>query len=534
MEETPQKALTAARLKAWALHVLLGLIAALALPPIGLWPLLLGLGLSFALARRLSPGCAAAAGFAAGLGYFCFALHWIGVAFLVDAEAYLWMMPFAVGGLSALMACYWGLAFFVARLLMNWRVPWFAAFPFSLATAEILRGIQFTGFPWATPGLVADSMGGLLQGASLIGMQGLTFWLLLWASLSVALLLRDVHGAKSMITAVVLLAILPCAFVWGTWRAGGAADATVPGVRLLLVQPNVAQDDKWQSENAGAIFQQLMRMSKSEGQPPTHIIWPESAVPFLLDESAGAKAQIATQLQEGQILMTGAVRRKAGVDGGEDYFTSILVFDDKGTVLDTYDKWRLVPGGEYLPLAWLLEPLGFRKVVSVPESFTPGIGNRSIAVPGAGLAGFLICYEVIFPQKLVDANNPPQWLVNFTNDGWFGRSIGPYQHLAQARMRAVENNIPIARAANTGISAILDGKGRYVARSELGVETVVTGFLPKAGQPTLFARFGLWLSFLTMLVAFLSVAYWCNNPLNTQSDSFQRANKLFDLKSSLR
>ena len=205
------------------------------------------------------------------------------------------------------------------------------------------------------------------------------------------------------------------------------------------------------------------------------------------------------------------MRRQVQANGNENYFTSILLFDDTGTLRETYDKWRLVPGGEYLPLAWLLEPLGFRKVVNVPESFTPGVGARSVTVPGAGFAGLLICYEIIFPQGLVDTTNPPQWLVNVTNDGWFGRSIGPYQHLAQARMRAVENNIPVVRAANTGISAIIDGKGRIIARSELGTAAVVAGVLPMAGEATVFARFGLWVSFLTMLTAFLSLAYWCKN-----------------------
>jgi apolipoprotein N-acyltransferase len=509
------------RLSFWPAFVVclfLGFVAAFALPPIGIWPCLLALPIGFALARDLTFGRAFVMGFALGLGYFINALHWIGYAFLVDADAYLWMMPFAVGGLSAFLALYWGLAFVGARLLVRWRVPWFAAFPASVAVAEILRGILFTGFPWAAPGLVADGMGGVLQLASLIGMQGLTFWLLFWATLVIAMARREITGRALLALAVVLLAILPAAFLWGRSILNGPAEETVPGVRLLLVQPNVSQNDKWQSDNAGAIFEQLLEMSNADGA--THIIWPESAVPFLLDESAGAKARIATQLNAGQSLLTGAVRRQIHDGGREDFFTSILMFDEKAAILDVYDKWRLVPGGEFLPLAWALEPLGFRKVVNVPESFSAGAGARSLAIPGAGLAGLLICYEVIFPQKLVDDASRPQWLLNVTNDGWFGLSTGPYQHLAQARMRAVEQGLPVVRAANTGISAIIDGKGRMRAQSALGETTTVAGQLPVAEEVTAFARFGLWLSFLTVLLTILSVTYLSNKPLNTQVDSF--------------
>jgi apolipoprotein N-acyltransferase len=502
------------------IHFVLGVIAALALPPLGFWPLLLAMALGFSWSRQLPSGRSFVAGFALGLGYFVFALHWIGYAFLVDAEAYLWMMPFAVGGLAAFLSIYWGFAFVVARLFMRWRVPWFIAYPTCLFFAELLRGVLFTGFPWAEPGLVAEEMGGLLQAASLIGMQGLTFWLLLWASLVVAICNRDLRGRLVLSVASAFLILLPALWLWGNARVSGPATAIVPGVRLLLVQPNLSQNDKWQSDNAATIFGQLMQMSKVEGEQPTHVLWPESAVPFLLDESAAGKARIATQFENGQVLLTGAVRRQKNDADAEDFFTSILIFDDQGEVIDTYDKWRLVPGGEFLPMAWLLEPLGFRKVVNVPESFMPGSGAQSIPIPGAGLAGLLICYEVIFPQGLVQPGNRPSWLLNATNDGWFGLSTGPYQHLAQARMRSVEQGLPLVRVANSGISAIVDGRGRFVVRSELGRSAQLSGPLPKAEEATLFARFGLFLSVVSVLVAAFSLTYLCNKLLNTQSDSF--------------
>jgi apolipoprotein N-acyltransferase len=505
-----------------AIHFVLGGIGALALPPLGLWPGLVSLAFSFAIARHYPLKRSFVAGFALGFGYFALALHWIGYAFLVDAQTFLWMMPFAVGGLAAFLAIYWGLAFMGARVLMTLRVPWFAAYPACLFAFEFLRGTLFTGFPWAEPGLAAERMGGVLQVASVIGMQGLTFWLLLWAGLSLAFVNGSLPRKRAKAAALLLLALLPVAHVWGQWRSNAVSDATVEGVRLLLVQPNLSQDDKWQADNAGAIFQDLLQMSNVEGDKPTHIIWPESAVPFLVDENAGAKAEIARLLEPGQILLTGAVRREIApstcANCPEDYFTSILMYDDTGTLRGTYDKWRLVPGGEFLPMAWLLEPLGFRKVVNVPESFTAGAGARSLDVPGAGLAGFLICYEVIFPQGLIDQDQRPAFLINVTNDAWFGLSTGPHQHLAQARMRAVEQNLPLVRTANSGISAVIDGKGHFLNKSELGVKTVLQSKLPIAGPPTAFARFGLWIAIASIFMALLLVIYWCNKPLNTQSD----------------
>jgi apolipoprotein N-acyltransferase len=177
-------------------------------------------------------------------------------------------------------------------------------------------------------------------------------------------------------------------------------------------------------------------------------------------------------------------------DAQANTFNSILAFDSEGNLAARYDKWRLVPGGEFLPFAWILEPLGFRKVARTPGSFAAGPGPMTIPVPGAPPAGFLVCYEAIFPDKLVDPANRPGWLINVTNDGWFGKSTGPYQHLAQARMRAIEQGLPLARAANTGISAVVDPYGRIVSALPIGAEGVLDSPLPAALAPTFYSRFG--------------------------------------------
>jgi apolipoprotein N-acyltransferase len=232
----------------------------------------------------------------------------------------------------------------------------------------------------------------------------------------------------------------------------------------------------------------------------TLLVWPESAVPFLIDESPVARAELQPMLGGRTALVTGSIR--VNRDGAEaaDVFNSIIVFDGFGEPAARYDKWRLVPGGEFLPLAWLLEPLGFRKVVRTPGNFTAGEGPVSILLPGGLKAALLVCYEVIFPDRLIDPADRPQLIVNVTNDGWFGRSTGPWQHLAQSRLRAIEQGLPVIRAANTGISAVIDSHGRYLHRLPLMEEGVIDSLLPAAIAPTAYGRWGDWL-LLLLLVA---------------------------------
>jgi apolipoprotein N-acyltransferase len=233
----------------------------------------------------------------------------------------------------------------------------------------------------------------------------------------------------------------------------------------------------------------MSRRGEDKLSGATHIIWPESAVPFLIDESPEALAAIDELLPDGAMLITGSLRRERDARGQDRVFNSVLGFDSFANVVVRYDKWRLVPGGEFLPFEWLLEPLGFRKVVTVPGSFTAGPGPATLPVPGAPPASFLFCYEAIFPDGVVGSERPG-WLVNVTNDGWFGRSAGPYQHLAQVRMRAVELGLPSARAANTGISAVIDSEGRVVQSLRLGTAGIIDAGLPAARAPTSYAEYG--------------------------------------------
>ena len=483
-----------------------GMVAALAMPPLDFWPLLFmtvpvalfaleGIERRFKLQSFILGWCF-------GFGYFVVAFHWIGFAFLVDADVYLWMMPFAVGGLAAAMAVYWGFAFLCVTLRGLKRFSAALVFAASLALFEWLRGILFTGFPWAAPGLAGDGMGAVAQTAALWGMPGLTVLILLWSA--VWPFVFDRHSPRlHRLTALMIIATLPLCWAWGNYRLQSGQVANVDGVNIRIVQPNISQSDKWRGENARAIFDQLLQMSAGQpqnGKSLTHIIWPESAVPFLIDESDNARAEVAQLLGGTKTLVTGALRREASTTGGNKVYNSILAFDGFGNVVAQYDKWRLVPGGEFLPLEWLLEPLGFRKVVTVPGSFAAGGGPFSMAIPRAPSAGFSICYEAIFPDHFVDSLKRPGWLINVTNDGWFGNSTGPYQHLAQARLRAIEQGLPMVRAANTGISAVIDPFGRTVSSLPLSQEGVLDSGLPQSLPPTFFATYGQLLFFFALLL----------------------------------
>jgi apolipoprotein N-acyltransferase len=505
-----------AGLRPWVrslLSLAAGALAALGLPPLGLWPLaFLGFPLFLALLETDKSGSwrsGFGAGWLFGLGYFAVAFHWIGFAFLIEAETYLWMMPFMLGALAGGMAIYWGLAAVAAKRLGRGGLGLALTFAAALAVAEWLRGQLFTGFPWAAPGLMVDAMGGLAQAAALLGMTGLTLLIVLWASLPHALL----SASRRMIAVALALALpLPLLWGWGEVRLASAGNETVPDVAIRIVQPNVPQESKWRDENARAIFDDLKRLSAmpTEQMPQgiggvTHLVWPESAVPFLIDESPVARTELQPLLGGRTALITGAIRLDRASGPEPDAFNSIIVFDGVAQPVARYDKWRLVPGGEFLPLAWLLEPIGFRKVVRTPGNFIPGQGPVSILLPGGLKAALLVCYEVIFPDRLIDAADRPQMMVNVTNDGWFGRSTGPWQHLAQVRLRAIEQGLPVIRAANTGISAVIDSHGRYLRRLPLMEQGVIDSPLPAAVATTAYGRWGDAILFLSIAATIGSV-----------------------------
>jgi apolipoprotein N-acyltransferase len=284
--------------------------------------------------------------------------------------------------------------------------------------------------------------------------------------------------------------------------------ANSTGVRLRIVQANVDQAEKWRPENASEIFTDYLDLTKSAGIDKIDIvIWPETAVPFFLDDAQDALLAIGVALPKGSSLLVGSARlvEERDAQGGlaaQRVYNSLLVVDDQGRVADSYDKLHLVPFGEYLPFQDFLESLGFMQLTGVRGGFSEGQSARLLSIHGAPPARGLICYEIIFPGEIAGRSARPGWLINVTNDAWFGSSAGPYQHFHQAQVRAVEQGLPVARAANTGISAVIDPYGRILAEIGLGEKGIIDADLPKVGPETIFVRLGMELEIAILAFVF--------------------------------
>ena len=496
-----------------------GAFAALAMPPYGLLPTL---AVSLCVAvwlmdgamdgrRRLGP--AFLIGWAWGFGFLTAGLWWLGSAFLVEADEFLWALPLGVIGLPFGLGLFYGAGFAVAGLVWRRGPARIAALAFGLGSAEWLRGHVLTGFPWNVLGMALGQNIWLMQAAAFVGLYGLTVLAVLICAAPATLLdrapPRERFGPPA--AAAILLVALALA---GADRLG-PPDPVVSGVRLRLVQPNLQQDAKFRPENRDDIVDRYIELSDRPPEPgeavPTHIVWPESAFPFLIQRDADARAKIAAGLKPNRVLMTGAARADEPLPGERPrIYNAIMVIEPDGTITDSYDKVHLVPFGEYLPgfLDGALRAIGLRQFVAIPGGFTAGnaASQRILSVPGLPPVVGTICYEAIFPAAIrpvgqpIDTARPPGLILNVTNDGWFGDTPGPRQHLAQARLRAVEEGLPLVRDANTGISAVIDPHGRVTAQTPIDVETWLDADLPArilGGTP--YARFGDWL-FAGMLV----------------------------------
>ncbi|HEX4637058.1 MAG TPA: apolipoprotein N-acyltransferase [Rhizomicrobium sp.] len=490
-----------------------GAVSALAFAPLEVFPALL---LGYAVLVLLLDGAAGMQGRfrrAAGLGWafffgqFLIGLHWIVYPFLIYPDANLWELPFAVF-LPAGLALFGALA---AGLCMAWWPKGPArilAFTVAVAASEWLRGHVFTGFPWNLSGYGWGASLALLQSASLMGIYSLSFLTILFG----ASLAELVFSRWRLPVALLLL----FAGLWGygVYRVVSTPIGEVTGVRLRLVQPDIPQAEKYVRRLTARNWQRLFSLSIEQAgqQPagfrdiPTHIIWPEAATGLIpVARSPEALNQIALLTARGQTLMTGSDRVLRDEKGITAYNSLYLFAPGKGPV--SYDKFHLVPFGEYLPFAPLLNAIGISQL-TVGLGFSAGDHPRVLDASPAPPVTPLICYEVIFPHAVIDPAEPrPGWLVNITDDSWFGPWAGPQQHFLIARVRAIEEGLPIARAANSGISAVIDPLGRVPAKLALNRMGVVDAALPQALPPPPYARIGdlVFLSFL-VIAAFASAA----------------------------
>ncbi len=512
--------------RASLLAFLAGAFSALSTPPFDLFPVLFitlpvlvwlidgtAEPVDAGFIRRLWP--AARVGWLFGFGYFLAGLWWVGMAFLVDGDEFAIFLPFVVIALPAGLALFWGFGAALARIF--WVDGWrrIAAVSAGLTLAEWLRGNIFTGLPWNSLGYAALSNEVMMQSASVLGLYGVTpLALLVFASPGIFTASSSLRPRRIGLLFALVFALVIAQLGFGTWRLATAVDEEVDDVVIRIVQPAVKQQDKWLEGKEMEIFNRYITLSGtqdgSQNKPlaeVTHLIWPESAFPFLLTRNRAAIAAIAALLPQNTTLIAGAMRAEPPVPGKREGYTfnSLYVINGDGEITDAQDKVHLVPFGEYLPFQSALEAVGLRQLTRLRGGFAAGFDRRSISLASAPPFLPLICFEVIFPGQMTSKGEKPQWMVNLTNDAWFGNTPGPYQHLRQARVRAVEEGIPLVRSANSGISAITDSFGRIKDSLPIGQVGVLDGTLSKALNSTLFTKFGDLPYWLIMLVFFCTI-----------------------------
>ncbi len=416
---------------------------------------------------------AALTGWLVGVGHFLLALSWIVEPFLVDFARHGWMAPFGLIGMAGGLALFWAAAFGLAARLRLGVV----GLALTWAIAELARGYVLTGFPWAN--IAQIWVGGpAVQWVALIGQYGLTALTLGLAALAVRLWPRGRGWSVG-----VLIAGFALLFATGAVLSGRDVPAT--GAAVRLIQPNAPQRLKWSAEHIPGFFQRKLRLTGAPGKVDL-IVWPETSVPTLL-EYADPAFETMAEAARGTPLVAGIQRR----DEAGRYYNALVTLDTDGIPDQLYDKHHLVPFGEYMPLAWLFARIDVFGLAALENSgYTPGPGPALIDLGPLGRALPLICYEAVFPQDVAGTKARPDLLLQITNDAWFGRISGPYQHLAQARMRAIEQGLPMVRVANTGVSAMIDPLGRVTARIPLGEAGFVDAALPAPLAPTPYARMG--------------------------------------------
>ncbi len=480
---------------------LIGTASAFAFAPVGLWPLMpLAIAAlceliwrSKNLKQALGVGCFF------GFGQFVISLNWIATAFTFQAAMPAWLGWIAVVLVALYLAIYPAMATGLAwRLGRDRPLALVLTLAGAWSVTEWLRGTMFTGFPWNPLGVaLADTP--LRSASRLIGTYGLSAFVVLLAGVAYLLARRRLKEAGDALLIVLVISLLQ------SWQP---KIAQAEDRRIRIVQPNIGQEDKWRPGFSEEAARRLAAFSMKPGLRPHLLFWPEAAVTDPLEDARTdehqafanfERSRAAALVGQGEYLLTGglAVFSKDGrfVDGAAN---SVFVLGQGGKVFGRYDKAHLVPFGEYLPMRPLLSTIGLSRLAPGNIDFSSGPGARTLALPGWGKVGFQVCYEIIFSGNVVDRRDRPDFIFNPSNDAWFG-SWGPPQHLAQARLRAAEEGIPVIRSTPTGISAVIDANGKIVKSLPWQTAGAIDATLPAAAAPTLFARFG---NIIPLLLAF--------------------------------
>ena len=484
--------------RAWAAGLVAGALAALAMPPLGWLPFaVLGIVVFVWLWEAApTPGAALRAGWAWGLGHFAVGSYWILEAFFVPPADFKYAGLPIVLGLAALLGFFPGVAAAAVRWAvlrrpaLGGRYRRLVVLAIAWTITEWLRGHLFSGYPWNPLGHVWVFATPLVQGAALFGVYGLGLFTFL-------VLAAPTAGWRAALAALVALVL---AGAGGMLAMPPTSDGGGPMVRI--VQPNTPQAEKWRPDTRARHLGKLIEMSRRDGfDRLAAVIWPETAVPFIVTPTSAALPLLANAAPPGGYLLTGAPR---STDRAEDgVWNSLLAVDRNGAIVAHYDKAHLVPLGEYIPFRKELAPVSG---LIGRGSFEVGDSLVTMDLPGLPSFSPIICYEVIFPGAVTGPGVRPRWLLNVTNDAWFGLSSGPYQHLASARLRTIEEGLPMIRVANTGVSAVIDAYGRVLASLDMNREGVIDYALPAARGPTPYSRWGDWTVLLAVLVLGISVA----------------------------
>lgn len=477
--------------KYWIL-LLLGALSAFAMAPYYLIPFLfLGLSVLFYTINHASSGWRA--GLYAGIfgfGFGAVSMAWLANALMIDGGAFALFIPLCWIGMGLLFGVFYALpailAYFYPSGYRRYLAygAWFCLF-------EWIRSWILTGFPWNLMGSAWGNVLPILQSASVWGIYGLSLMTVLVCA----------SGAfwpkkKPILLSITVLGVIT---LLGIWRLYDASNDKVWGVKLRLVQPNIAQTLKWNPDESERNFSKILKLSRQNNDTITHVIWPETAVSFLIDQDEFNRARMMGAVRQGATLITGGLR---GADIlNKQVANSIFILDDLAEIKGYYDKFHLVPFGEFVPFRDII-PLD--KIVPIGSDIVRGDGLKTMFIPKAPPAGPLVCYEAIFSGQVARLDKRPSWLINVSNDAWYGLSAGPYQHFDMARLRSIEEGLPMARAANNGISAVIDGYGRILSSLGLGETGVVDSDLPKALPATIYAKTGPWpiLAFALMLIVF--------------------------------
>lgn len=474
-----------------------GAAMALAMPPFGLWPLLFaGFSLFYALAAGQTGWRVFLSGWLFGFGYFLLGLLWIGNALLVPGNPFKWVWPLAIAGLPVLMALFTGAGCYAAARLAPLR-SWAGFFSFvaCIGLAEWLRGHVFTGFPWNLYGYGWARSLSMVQSVSVIGIYGLSALTVAWAALPGFLYAIRADRKAVSLSLLALITTLNVTLLWGMNRLESNPTALHDDIIVRIVQPNIAQEDKWSGDKTAENLHALLRESAAAKIPgKTYaLIWPETAVSDFLMQNESARGVIRDAVfgnDNGNktYILSGVLRHVLRGEKEEPlYFNSLIAYNSELTPLATFDKAHLVPFGEYIPFQHVIPLDPFVDF----SGFTPGTGLQTQGVGPLPPYSALVCYEILFPHAVALRQPRPEWIVNVTNDGWYGDSPGPYQHLTKAIFRAVEEGLPVIRAANTGLSAAIDPYGRVLEKIPYGIAGYVDIALPRSRpEPTPYTRYG--------------------------------------------